>query len=86
MAPEVISSKCTEPKKADIWSLGVALYILAVGRNPFVGKQEMEIFNKIKNNKTLFPPEMSDKLKNLLCSMLNKRPEDRPSIYEIFNN
>lgn len=40
MAPEIISGTCLEPKKADIWSLGVALYHLCVGRNPFVGKQE----------------------------------------------
>ena len=35
MAPEIIKGCCVEPKKADIWSLGVALYILIVGKGPF---------------------------------------------------
>ena len=80
MAPEVICGRCLEPKKADIWSLGVVLYLLYVGRNPFTARQDSDIFNKIKNNKTVFPPEMPEPLKNLLSQMLSKNADERPTI------
>ena len=86
MAPEVISGQCREPKKADIWSLGVVLYLLFVGRNPFTGRQDADVFNKIKNNKTVFPPEMPELLKNLLSQMLNKNADGRPTVIEVISS
>lgn len=86
MAPETISGSCIEPKKADIWSLGVALYVLKFGRAPFKGRQEVEIYKKIKNNKTIFPNDLEESLKDLLDKMLQKNPEDRPSIFEVLHH
>lgn len=43
MAPELIL-KMEYGKPADIWSLGILLYILLNGRFPFVGKDQNELF------------------------------------------
>ena len=81
MAPEIITGSCTEPKKADIWSLGVALYVLLVGRSPFKASNESDTYKKINNNKTVFPTQLCEVLKDLLARMLDKDPEKRLSIF-----
>ena len=47
ISPEVLNQEYTE--KCDIWSAGVILFLLLTGRIPFYGKDDSEIFSKIKN-------------------------------------
>lgn len=55
VAPEVLEGEYDE--KCDIWSAGVILYNLASGLQPFDGKTEAEIYEKIKQGNVCFPPE-----------------------------
>ncbi len=45
IAPEVIRRKYG--KEADIWSLGIIMYILLSGYPPFNGNDDLEIFKAI---------------------------------------
>ena len=47
ISPEVIDGAYTE--KCDIWSGGVLLFLLLSGKLPFTGKDDHEIFSKIKS-------------------------------------
>ena len=58
VAPEVLNGSYDE--KCDIWSCGVILYILLCGYPPFPGKNENEIFEKIKVGKLRFPSTINN--------------------------
>lgn len=48
MAPEIIRKNDYNGFKADIWALGVVLYVMLTGRFPFVGKTEKDLFARIQ--------------------------------------
>ncbi len=48
IAPEVLNGNYNE--KCDIWCVGVILYFLLSGRPPFIGEDDLEIIDKIKNS------------------------------------
>lgn len=52
IAPEVL--KNSYDSKADIWSLGVLIFILLTGTPPFRASTLKEIFNKILKGKVDF--------------------------------
>ena len=43
MAPEIVK-KLKYDEKVDIWSLGVMLYIILIGKTPFSAKTKEELF------------------------------------------
>ena len=81
-------------KKADVWSLGVTLFIFTYNRFPYEfrsnsdGKSmtEIDIMESIANCELNFPQgvrNVSDGLKQLLSMMLEKDPSKRPDIQVI---
>jgi len=89
IAPEVLLEKPYD-YKADIFSVGVVLYNLLSGKQPFSGEDENEVAEKIIKSEVHFDYEVfnhvSTECKNLIRSLLSKDPEDRPSAYEAMNN
>lgn len=88
IAPEVL--KKNYDQKCDIWSLGVIMYILFCGYPPFNGSTDEKIMERILNATVKFPEEewstVSQSAKDLILSMLNKNPEQRPSARELLQN
>ena len=84
IAPEVLFDN-GHSFQVDIWSIGVILYTLLVGKPPFQCKEVKQIYQNIKENKYSFPPglEISDEAKLLIGDLLNKDPENRPSLEQI---
>ena len=47
----ILNSSCKVLQAADIWSLGVTLYCLVVGKVPFQGQNVPVVYEKIKTEK-----------------------------------
>jgi len=86
IAPEVLfDSGNGHSYEVDIWSLGVIMYTLLVGKPPFQTREVEAIYKKIKENNYSFPPDLdiSKDAKNLIGQILDKVPENRPTLEEM---
>lgn len=88
LAPEVLKGKYG--RECDIWSLGVIMYLMLCGYQPFEGDDMREIFSKISKAHYEFPsPEwdnVTDQAKDLVRKMLNPAPNKRIPISEILRH
>lgn len=82
IAPEVIQGdKASRGHsfEVDIWSMGVILFTVLVGKPPYEAKDVKATYQRIINNEYSFPShvDVSEKAKDLIVSMLQSKPEDR---------
>ncbi|KAI0507789.1 hypothetical protein KFK09_013917 [Dendrobium nobile] len=85
VAPEVLLKNYGP--EADIWSVGVILYILLSGVPPFWAETEAGIFKQILEEPLDFEsepwPSISDSAKELIKNMLNRDPKLRFTAHQV---
>lgn len=61
MDPDLVRKAPYNGQAADVWACGIILYIILVGKLPFFGEFEQDLFRKIQSGKfTAIPPEIGD--------------------------
>ena len=79
VAPEVLRRRYGPA--ADVWSVGVMVYICLCGQPPFWGQTETAIFNEILKGRVNFSnppwPRISNSAKNLISRMLTMDTRNR---------
>ncbi|KAL4333434.1 hypothetical protein GQ457_07G043110 [Hibiscus cannabinus] len=87
IAPEVLKRKYGP--EADIWSIGVMLYIFLSGVPPFWAESENGIFNSILRGHIDFTsdpwPSISPQAKELVKKMLNMDPKQRLTAVQVLS-
>ena len=66
MAPEIIDGTNGHSYEVDIWSIGIIMYTLLIGKPPFEGKDVRETYNKILIGDYNLPPNFGESAKDLL--------------------
>lgn len=84
-APEIVMDNCYVPELADVWSVGVVLYSAIAHCNPFTGKSEKEVLERIEAGGPCFEASewrhVSEDTKHLIRWMLHRKATERPSAH-----
>lgn len=85
VGPELLTneSRSYSGRAADIWSLGVSLYTMLIGRYPFQDTQPAALFAKIRRGAFSLPDWLSPQAKCLIGCMLRKSPAERLKASEL---
>jgi serine/threonine protein kinase len=91
MPPELFNSETlnVDPFAADVWSLGVTMFLLLFGEAPFRGTNHFEISESVLHDEPLFPLQschgetIDEGWQALLQGMLRKDPSKRLTLKQI---
>ena len=88
IAPEILDGKTGHSFEVDIWSIGVCMYILLIGKPPFETNNRKETYKRIRDRNFSFPPDavISKPAKELIENILVLQPYKRPSLDEILKS
>jgi len=82
MAPEMLQKEPYDPVQSDIWSIGVILYEMLLGNNPWAHAENLEdlidLLYRIE-----FPAFLTKNAVTLLTGMLRIEPEKRFTLHQI---
>lgn len=83
VAPEVLADKGYDGRAADVWSIGVILYVLLAGFLPFDEPTMSALFRKIQKAEFSYPSWFTPRVKALLNRILVPDPETRIKLADI---
>ncbi|CUG29234.1 calcium calmodulin-dependent protein kinase kinase beta isoform 2, putative [Bodo saltans] len=86
MAPEVWAGDKVSGAAADVWSLGVSVFMMLVGRSPFPATNRTDLIEQVKNRNPDFPHDVDAEWRKLLKGMLTKDPATRSSLSAVMRN
>ena len=77
MAPELIKKYEFDYEKVDVWALGIVMYVILVGRFPFKGASNREMYRKIIKGSYTIPDRVPIQAKRIIMKMLQIDPDHR---------
>ena len=88
LAPEVLNNRTGHSYEVDVWSLGVVLYALVVGKPPFETPEVKATYERIRKGNYKFPENvrLSDKVRNLIKKIFQLDPSKRPTLDQIMED
>jgi polo-like kinase 1 len=85
IAPEILENKDGHSYEVDVWSVGVIIYTMLIGKPPFETPDVKTTYQKIKANNYSFPDHvpLSEPAKNLIRQILLRDPLKRLTLDDI---
>ncbi|KAJ3313116.1 Kinesin-like protein kif22 [Boothiomyces sp. JEL0838] len=78
-SPEIVQGYSYRGPEAEIWALGVLLYTIVFGENPFHGNDDILAYN----GRPTYPRRTTPELENLIDNMLHPDPKRRFSLQRV---
>ncbi|CAO2628833.1 Sperm motility kinase 2B [Lemmus lemmus] len=85
-APELFLGKQYDGPKIDIWTVGVVLYFMVVGKVPFGAVTIPELRRQVVAGKYTVPSNLSEELQDLLSCLMTVNPKFRPTVTEVMTH
>lgn len=85
-APEVIEGRAYDPLAADIWSMGVVLFMMLTGYLPYQHKNTHSLYKLILNARYEIPSGVSRLAADLIESIFRTNPSKRIKLRDIKNH
>lgn len=85
-APEMVAGLHYSGEKVDMWSCGIVLFAMTVGKLPFDDPSAKELYRKIISGRFSFPSGLTEELKDLINGLLRTEPSDRFDIETSMNS
>jgi len=88
IAPEVLEGKSGHSYEVDVWSIGIIIYTLIIGKPPFETNDVKTTYSRIRSNQYTFPESaaISDQARDLVIKILTNDPAKRPTVDEILSD
>ena len=88
IAPEILEGRNGHSFEVDVWSFGVLMYTMLVGKPPFETNDVKMTYKRIKMNAYTFPDHipMTEEARELISRILVTDPLERPTIDEIMSH
>jgi calcium-dependent protein kinase len=79
VAPEILNGDYDE--KCDLWSCGIIMHCMLIGKPPFLGRTDQDIYKKIMDSPFVMNEKewkgISNDAKTLIKKLLDKNPKTR---------
>ena len=85
LAPEMINNTGHD-EKVDIWCIGILLYELVTGSQPWQGADIPSVKDSIRGIKIKWPPNVDRLAADLICKILKYNPEERITLRNMLNH
>ncbi|OMJ76924.1 hypothetical protein SteCoe_23590 [Stentor coeruleus] len=88
IAPEILEGRTGHSYEVDVWSFGVLMYTMLIGKPPFETNDVKTTYKRIKMNAYTFPESVniSDEAKDLISRILVTDPAERPTIDDMMTH
>lgn len=85
-SPELLAGSAYNGPLADVWSAGVILYTLLVGKLPFEDDNLTQLYKKIQSGIYVMPSWLSRDARSMISSMLQVNPKNRSNIQQLLKH
>jgi serine/threonine protein kinase len=83
LAPEVLKEGSAHGKAVDWWAMGTLLYEMLHGLPPFYSQNVAEMYEKIQNERLVFPKHFQPNTRTFLAGLLERDPALRFDVSQI---
>jgi serine/threonine protein kinase len=85
-SPELLSKQSYDPRKSDIWSCGVLLYAMVVGRLPWTKRHLHDAFEQIRAGDYTPPSFLSESCRDLIQKLMCVDPMARITLEDALSH